>query len=380
MIIRSAEIVCATLFLGVFCFGAKKDEVVATGNLERIMDRSISIRRADGVLIEARLLHTGKLRADVLAAKYHLGDIVEITCKSIPPAFDDDAHMFRVLELTNFQLLRSPSAEEYFQIITSRAWREPGNLLKPPRAEQIPRLDAAERAVTGPPEEQKNLEWARGVNLRYLAALPSFAADETATRYTTDQNPPKWRPLDVIASDVTFKRDVEIWDQVFANNRLVPGGIKDVKGLHWNGAFGARIRALFDPECPVTFKFTERTAVRGRQALIFDFRAPPESCFEASSYSYLRFFPGRTGKVYIDASTGNVLQVDEKATVFPKGYVFSEMDRQAVWDNVKVGDASHLLPVSADEIVRYTSGQLEWVNLKYTNVKNYEAAQAVAPK
>ncbi len=78
----------------------------------------------------------------------------------------------------------------------------------------------------------------------------------------------------------------------------------------------------------------------------------------------------------IDAATGNVVQVNEKATVFPKGFVFSEAEREVIWDDVKIGDATHLLPVSANEIVRYSSGQLEWVSLKYANHRQFEAAAA----
>jgi hypothetical protein len=353
------------------CYAAK-DEVSATGHLERVMDRSITIRRADNVLIDARLLHTGKLRADILVTKFHLGDSVEIKCKAIPPSWDDDAHTFRVLELENIELLKKVSANEYFIAVSSRAWREPGNMLRQPRPEYIPKVEAADRAVEGPPEEVQNFERARAINLKYAAGLPTYVADETATRYTADSVPPHWRPLDVVLSDLTIHGESETRDQVFENNRLVQGGFKEIRGLRWSLGLAGRLRPLFDPECPVTVKYVEKTAVKNRQLLVYEFRAPIDSCFQPTSYSYLRYYAARTGKVYIDEASGQVIQLEERSSEFPKEFVLTESDRGIVWDDVKIGSAPHLLPISADQIIRYTSGQLEWVNLKYTKFRPVE--------
>jgi len=229
--LKSAPHLLICLFLLLPLCHAAKDEVVAAGQIERIMDRSITIRRADGVLVEARLLHTGKLRADVLVTKFHFGDNVEMACKAIPPVWDDDARLYRVLELERIDLLKKPSANEYYIAASSRAWREPGNMLKLLHPEFVPKMEAGERAVDGPPEARQTFEQARQVNLKYVAAIPTYMADETATRATADSVPPRWRPIDVILADVTFHGDMETRDQVFSNNRLIPGGMKDVNAF-----------------------------------------------------------------------------------------------------------------------------------------------------
>src|SRR5579872_3668204 len=295
--LKSAPHLLICLFLLLPLCHAAKDEVVAAGQIERIMDRSITIRRADGVLVEARLLHTGKLRADVLVTKFHFGDNVEMACKAIPPVWDDDARLYRVLELERIDLLKKPSANEYYIAASSRAWREPGNMLKLLHPEFVPKMEAGERAVDGPPEARQTFEQARQVNLKYVAAIPTYMADETATRATADSVPPRWRPIDVILADVTFHGDMETRDQVFSNNRLIPGGMKDVKGLRWEGAFVSRLKPLFDADCPVAFKFVQTTTVKGRQLVVFEFHAPADSCFSPAAYSYLRYYAPWTGKV-----------------------------------------------------------------------------------
>ncbi len=53
---------------------------------------------------------------------------------------------------------------------------------------------------------------------------------------------------------------------------------------------------------------------------------------------------------------GNVIQLDEEATGFPAELEFVQRNEEVSWDYVKIGEASHLLPVGANFVVLYSSG------------------------
>lgn len=352
---------------------AAQQPVVGSGSLERVMHQAITIKRPDGVLIDARLPSTGTLWGEVLAAKYKLGDRVEIACKRIPPVWDPEAQAHRSLELERVLYLRPPSPDELAFAIASRAWREPGNLLAPPAAVPV----GAGQEFSGPTGEREILERAREVILKYVAALPNFIADETATRYVAPAAPPHWRLLDTIQSDVTFQGANETRDHVFQDGKPVTEGMEAVRGLHWSGTFGAVLKPLFDPECPVHLEFEKRTAARGLQLLVYKFSSPPDSCFAATQSDAERYYAARQGEVFIDEAAGYVIQLNTVSTEFPTRFSFVEASKEISWDYVNIGDASHLLPVSADNVARHRNGGFWWISLKYTNHRHFEAASTV---
>jgi hypothetical protein len=355
--------------------GAAQKQIVS-GSLERVTHGAITVRQADGILIDARLPGAA-LRADALAARYKLGDRVEITCKPILFVFDEESRLYLSLELEKLRFLGAPSPDQLAGALTSRAWRDPGNLLKPATGEPTDRPAGTEQNFDGSAEARQSLEHTREIALRYVARLPNFIADETATRYTARTSPPEWRLLDTIQSEVKFRGAFETRDQVLQNGKLLKAGMKALGGLRWAAATGSALKPLFDPVCPVSFEFAERRTERGRELLVYDFSSPPDSCFGATTSSYQRYYAGWKGKVFIDESTGNVLQLDWASTGFPAAFGFVEAKNETIWDYVKIGDASHLLPVSSDDMVHYSAGQLESVKVQYTNHREFEAASTI---
>ena len=60
--------------------------------------------------------------------------------------------------------------------------------------------------------------------------------------------------------------------------------------------FGSRLKPLFDPECPVTFRFDRRTASHGLQLLVFEFTSPADSCFPPSMNDFERYYAACYGR------------------------------------------------------------------------------------
>ena len=69
----------------------------------------------------------------------------------------------------------------------------------------------------------------------------------------------------------------------------------------------------------------------------------------------------------------------EDATDFLPGFAFTERTEQVTWDYVKIGDTSHLLPVRAEFLVLYASGEHWRVEVEYTNHRHFEASTNLIP-
>jgi len=351
---------------------------VFSGSLERLGNASIAIRLKDQRVIEARLPSTASLAAGKIAARYKLGDHVQIRCDRIQPAWDEDASRYQFLELTRLQFLRAPSPEELSKIVELPAWREGTNLLVRPDAPEA----AFNKGRTDTPRttadaEARKLEHAREVNLGYASNMPNFVADETAKRYTSSSKSTEWRYLDTIETEITFKGNRADRQQIRRDGTPWERPFQALPGFKWSGGFGTEIRPLFDFECPTSIEYQGRADVRGKPVLEYRFNSPPDGCFGDFYFEYQRYNPARTGHIFIDDPGSHVIQLEEEAEGFPAGFEFAHRTEEVSWDYVKIGDATHLLPVGATFVVFYSSGNRYRVEVEYKNHRHFEASTNV---
>jgi hypothetical protein len=220
------------------------------------------------------------------------------------------------------------------------------------------------------------LEHARQVNLERAANMPNFVADEIAKRYSGRVGSSKWKYEDTIESEITV-RGIQISRQNWRRNGKPVKSAVD--GMPTTG-FGAALRPLFDLECPTELEFAGREELRAQPALVYRFRSPADGCF-GNLYGGSPYNAARTGRVLIDEPTGELLQFEEEATGFPKGFAFVQRNQVMTWDSVKIGDASHWLPVGADFIWRMGGGgELHRTTVEYKNHRHFEAATNVTFK
>ena len=145
-------------------------------------------------------------------------------------------------------------------------------------------------------------------------------------------------------------------------------------GFKWSGGFGTELRPLFDLECPTTIEYQGHAEVRGKQLLKYRFSSPPDGCFGHFYVDYQRYNPARTGHVFIDDPGGNVIQLEEEADQFPGEFEIAQRTEEVTWDYVKIGDASHLLPVAANFLILYSSGSRWRVEVEYRNHRHFGAS------
>jgi len=221
------------------------------------------------------------------------------------------------------------------------------------------------------------LERARRVNLERASNMPNFVADETAERYMRRFGSSKWRHEDTIETEITV-RGIQITREKWRRNGKPVTPDRDDMHMPSTG-FAAALKPLFNPACPTMLESAGRDESRGRPALVYRFRSPAYGCF-GNLYGPAPYNPARTGRVLIDEPTGEILQFEEEATGFPRGFVFSQRNQVMTWDSVRIGDASHWLPVAADFIWRMGNGELYRATIEYKNHRHFEAATNITFK
>jgi len=225
--------------------------------------------------------------------------------------------------------------------------------------------------------QDAELEHARQVNLERAVSMPNFVADEVAKRYTGRMGSSKWKYEDTIETEIIV-RGIQISRQNWRRNGKPVGRLNN--GSMPSTGFGAALKPLFDPQCPTTLESPGSEEVRGKPALAYRFRSPADGCF-GNLYGKLGGYnASRTGRVLIDALTGEILQFEEEATGLPKGFGFVQRNQVMTWNSVKIGDASHWLPVAADFIWRVGNGELYRTAIEYKNHRHFEAATNITFK
>lgn len=318
-----------------------------TGAVQQVSAQSISIRTPDGTVIEARLAEKPLPQAPAVA----VGDEVRLACKKISPIWEEETSRYQFLEVTKLQLVRHGSP---------------------------PKTAAAGQAAPAAHTDQR-LEHAREVNLQYASRLPNYVADEIAKRYARSPKAKDWRYLDTIQAEVTVHGARATRGRVLRNGKATHASFERLPGFKWYGGFGTEIKPIFEPQCPTGIEYAGTAELGGRQVFDYRFHSPPHGCFVPFYFEYQRYNPARSGHVFLEDPTGRMTQFTEDATDFPPGFAFTERTEKVTWDYVKIGDTSHLLPVHAEFLVLYASGERWRVEVEYKNHRHFEASTNLVP-
>jgi hypothetical protein len=325
----------ASLSLPLSAFAA---DLEFTGGLERVAPESILIRLADGTRVNAKLPKAGPLSAGTITSQYKLADEVHVTCKPMGPD--------HCQELKSLQYLRPPTPKERALVLGTPA-----------------------------SPEQPELAHARQVNLDRAANMPNFVADEMVKRYTARKtSPDAWKLLDTIESEITFKGGEPTRQHIRINGK--PGN-KPIPGPNISPEFGTEIKPVFNPDCPTDIDFAGRQELHGKQLLVYRFSSPSYGCFGYFDTPKGRYLPSRTGRILVEDPGSSMIQYEEEASEFPKGFQTDSWREVTLWDYRKLGDASYLLPVTNDFFQGFSSGDLWHVSVEFKNYQLFEASTNV---
>ena len=324
---------------------------VFTGNLVQVAPGSISIRLADGRVVDARLPKSGNLAAEALAKEYSLADQVEITAKTIDAFLDKQRDHYYFVELKKLRLLRSSSPEELTGVLNTLWWKRGDNLL------QVPGKLAPKPSLTLPDPRVERL---REVNLGYVASLPNFVADERATRSLKLKDSSSWKLQDTVESEITLQSSGRSRQHVRINGKARNSQSHWLPGVNWGIGFGTELIDLFDPKCETTFDFKgPGDGPENKQLLLYSFHAPPDRCFGPSQIGAIQSNGSKDGQILVD-DAGHVVQ-------------FKEGDTTLSWGYVRIGESSHLLPVAADYVFTFPDGVWH-IEVQFKNHKHFESS------
>ena len=204
--------------------------------------------------------------------------------------------------------------------------------------------------------------------------MPNFVADEVARRYVSTTSPPDWRLLDTIESEITFKGSAVSRHHMTVNGKPWTSGYRALPGFKWTDAFGSQLSYLFEPNCPTTFEPEGQVSEGGKSLSVIQYTSPPDGC-EFYWQDYQQFYPGKTGRILLDE--GEVVRLETDSEVFPEAFPISASKKQVSWDFVRIGDATHLLPVSAEITVLLSTGEMRRARHEYKNHRHFEAASNI---
>ena len=226
--------------------------------------------------------------------------------------------------------------------------------------------------------DDPKLEYARKVNLAYAANMPSYVADETAKRYTSKSPSEKWQYQDTIQTEIAINGTRAVRRQIRRNGKPWKQPFEALPGFKWYGGFGTEIRPVFALACSTTLEYQGLAAIHGKRLLKYQFTSPAEGCFVFLYFDNKQANPPRTGHVFIDDATGNVMQFDEEAAGFPADFGLKQRNEEVSWAKVTIGEADHLLPVAASFLIHYASGASARIEVEYKNHRHFEASSTVA--
>jgi hypothetical protein len=333
-------------------------DFVLAGRLEGATHTSISIRKADGRAVDA-ILPVG------IAVPYSAADQVEITCSPAKTVYDARSGLHYHLLVKSLRLVRTATPQERAEVMALLSWQPGENLLY--------------RPAPVAPGSLSELERVRQVNLEYLAKMPNFVADETAGRYQSDSAEKPWRHYDTIEAEVAFKGVQLDRRNIRQNGKPFPSPFVQLGHQLFGGGFGVELPAVFDPACPTRIDFAGTETSGGSELLVYLFSSPPKGCFGDLVFGSLRnaYNAACGGRILVDIGSGRVFRYQEERSGFPEKFGTDRSIVTESWDYVKIGDATYLLPVSAEDVVRRSDGIAGKVIIEYKNHRHFEASTSV---
>jgi hypothetical protein len=372
----TAKVLEQALLLAVLLvpFRATAAETTYEGNLLLVSREFVSIRLADGRVIDARTSKSGALGSQSIAANYKLGDHVEITAKPIDAVLDQKTDHWLAVDLKKLRFQRPPTPDEMAEVIAALYWKKGDNLLKAPAVTSVRSNPAPSGNLTG-------LEHVREVNLANLARMPDFIAEEHVIRSFIPAGSTKASSQDIFESDIVFQGTKAIRQNVRINEKRWNGTSAWLPGLNWGLGwgigFGSELHAIFDKGCGTRFDFTGQEEAAGKRVLAYLFKSPLDGCFGPDQSGPAEYNAARSGRVLVDDPGGNIVRIEIRQTGVAD---FGQVDVKMSWSDVRIGDTSYLLPVKDEYVYRFPTAQTrgEWrVSVEFKNHRHFEASSTI---
>jgi len=349
--------------------------MVETGGY--VSRETMALHLADGVSIDTLLPEESGLSAESVAAQHSLGDQVEIKCRLLPSPVSEYHHGYEALEVESIRSLRPATKEELFEIAGSHpfGFAAGDNLLTgAPGWISPPNFDMPRIQADG---NEMSLERIRAANFQYAREMPNFIAHEKAEAFASrTTNQPQWKLQYAVDSEVTVRGGGENRRNIRKNGKSwTQPGLPDF--LTYGAWFELGIRQLLDPRCSSTFEAAGTEQERGTRLLAFEVNSPG-GCFTIA-IGYQTFRPKIRGRALVEAGSGRLVRFEYEALEFPAAFPLSHWNWMTLWDHVRIGDGSYLVPVRSELAAVYSNAFPEVnrtirIAREYQDYRHFEAS------
>ena len=193
---------------------------------------------------------------------------------------------------------------------------------------------------------KRTKEWSE----TFTNGLPNFVCQQSTTRYMQESKSSGWQVQDVVTAKVVYEDGKEDYREITVGGKRTNKGMLDLGGSTSTGEFASTLRSLFSDGSRAQFKFYRSTTIRDSPAAIYDFKValPNSNWFTKIGGQGLR--PAYSGSVWIERSTAQVRRIEMQADNIPQDFPLDTVQWAVDYENVRLGTASFLLPVHAENL------------------------------
>jgi len=192
----------------------------------------------------------------------------------------------------------------------------------------------------------KAMDWSSS----FSSGLPNYVCQQMTTRYVEQSKSEGWQALDIVTAKVIYENGKESYQEITVGGKRTNKSMLDLGGSTSTGEFASTLQSLFSPHSQTDFKFVQSTAIGSTPAAIYDFKValPNSDWFIKVGAQALK--PAYSGSVWINKSTGEVRRIEMQADKIPQDFPLDTVQWAVDYDTVKLGTASFLLPVHAENL------------------------------
>ena len=170
--------------------------------------------------------------------------------------------------------------------------------------------------------------------------LPDFVCRRRTERF--ERLFQGWQEKDRLQEDLLFANGEETYQPVEGQKTL---GSQD--GAYSIGQFAAAIQNVFTPQSRTSFRLEGAEEIAGRQTVRVAFRIPQETSALQVTYQGNPLRVGYRGLCWIDVNSYQIVKLIKKTVDLPEDFPVKTSEVSIAYDQVRIGENQHWLPVRA---------------------------------
>jgi hypothetical protein len=212
--------------------------------------------------------------------------------------------------------------------------------------------------------------------------LPNFICDQTTERHNM---PPvgMYRPFsgESITARVRYEDGRESYSNILVGGKPV-AQMSEVVGSWSNGEFGSFLRAVVGPASAPQFKFKKRSSLRGKEALVFEYRVEQRNnkSWSLEAPTGLPLLPGIRGELWINAPNHHLLRLVMEATDVDRDFYLQKVKNTVDYADTHMGDGTDfVMPTGSEARSCFPTQWCQRNVLRFTNCHKFGVNTRILP-